>query len=116
MQLTFASYNIHKAVGLDRRRDPDRIIAVLNELAVTGNINVIQLDKHLAGDFFSQRLEVLAAQIRTHIERRSQCCRDRSSRSYPFQHSMPIVVSSSSVNLPHFCLTLPVNCFQSPWI
>ena len=32
MQLTFASYNIHKAVGLDRRRDPDRIIAVLREL------------------------------------------------------------------------------------
>lgn len=32
MELTFASYNIHKAVGLDRRRDPDRIIAVLREL------------------------------------------------------------------------------------
>ena len=32
MQLTFASYNIHKAVGLDRRCDPDRIIAVLREL------------------------------------------------------------------------------------
>jgi endonuclease/exonuclease/phosphatase family metal-dependent hydrolase len=32
MQLTFASYNIHKAVGLDRKRDPDRIIAVLREL------------------------------------------------------------------------------------
>lgn len=32
MQLTFASYNIHKAVGLDRRRDPDRILAVLNEI------------------------------------------------------------------------------------
>jgi endonuclease/exonuclease/phosphatase family metal-dependent hydrolase len=32
MQLTFASYNIHKAVGLDRRRDPDRILSVLNEL------------------------------------------------------------------------------------
>ncbi|MFT4027812.1 MAG: endonuclease/exonuclease/phosphatase family protein [Novosphingobium sp.] len=32
MQLTFASYNIHKAVGLDRRRDPDRIIAVLREV------------------------------------------------------------------------------------
>lgn len=32
MQLTFASYNIHKAVGLDRRRDPDRIIAVLREI------------------------------------------------------------------------------------
>lgn len=32
MQLTFASYNIHKAIGLDRRRDPDRIIAVLREI------------------------------------------------------------------------------------
>src|SRR5688500_15783630 len=32
MQLTFASYNIHKAVGLDGRRDPERIIAVLREL------------------------------------------------------------------------------------
>jgi endonuclease/exonuclease/phosphatase family metal-dependent hydrolase len=32
MQLTFASYNIHKAVGLDRRRDPDRIISVLREI------------------------------------------------------------------------------------
>ena len=32
MELTFASYNIHKAVGLDRRRDPDRIIAILNEI------------------------------------------------------------------------------------
>ncbi|MEO6041813.1 MAG: endonuclease/exonuclease/phosphatase family protein [Croceibacterium sp.] len=32
MRLTFASYNIHKGVGLDRRRDPDRILAVLHEL------------------------------------------------------------------------------------
>jgi endonuclease/exonuclease/phosphatase family metal-dependent hydrolase len=32
VQLTFASYNIHKAVGLDGRRDPDRILAVLHEL------------------------------------------------------------------------------------
>ena len=32
MQLTFASYNIHKAVGVDGRRDPDRILAVLREL------------------------------------------------------------------------------------
>ena len=32
MQLTFASYNIHKAVGLDRRRDPERIMAVLHEI------------------------------------------------------------------------------------
>lgn len=32
MQLTFASYNIHKAVGLDGRRNPERIVAVLREL------------------------------------------------------------------------------------
>jgi endonuclease/exonuclease/phosphatase family metal-dependent hydrolase len=32
VELTFASYNIHKAVGLDGRRDPDRILAVLREL------------------------------------------------------------------------------------
>lgn len=31
MKLRFASYNIHKAVGLDRRRDPERVIAVLRE-------------------------------------------------------------------------------------
>ena len=32
VQLTFASYNIHKAVGTDGRRDPDRILTVLREL------------------------------------------------------------------------------------
>jgi endonuclease/exonuclease/phosphatase family metal-dependent hydrolase len=32
VQLTFASYNIHKAVGLDGRRDPERILAVLREI------------------------------------------------------------------------------------
>lgn len=32
MQLTFASYNIHKGVGTDGRRDPERIIAVLREM------------------------------------------------------------------------------------
>lgn len=32
MKLKFASYNIHKAVGTDGRRDPDRIITVLREL------------------------------------------------------------------------------------
>ncbi|MFN4113742.1 MAG: endonuclease/exonuclease/phosphatase family protein [Sphingomonadaceae bacterium] len=32
MRLKFASYNIHKAVGTDRRRDPDRIITVLREI------------------------------------------------------------------------------------
>ena len=32
MELTFASYNIHKAVGTDRRRDPERVLSVLHEL------------------------------------------------------------------------------------
>jgi endonuclease/exonuclease/phosphatase family metal-dependent hydrolase len=32
VELTFASYNIHKAVGVDGRRDPDRILAVLREI------------------------------------------------------------------------------------
>ncbi|WP_338242268.1 endonuclease/exonuclease/phosphatase family protein [Aurantiacibacter hainanensis] len=31
-RLTFASYNIHKGVGADRRRDPDRIVEVIEEL------------------------------------------------------------------------------------
>lgn len=32
VSLLFASYNIHKSVGLDARRDPERIIAVLREI------------------------------------------------------------------------------------
>ena len=32
MKLTFASYNIRKAVGLDRRRDPARSLSVLREI------------------------------------------------------------------------------------
>lgn len=32
MQIKVATYNIHKGVGLDRRRDPERIMAVLHEI------------------------------------------------------------------------------------
>ncbi|MCT2399182.1 endonuclease/exonuclease/phosphatase family protein [Novosphingobium mangrovi (ex Huang et al. 2023)] len=32
MQIKFASYNIHKAVGLDRRRDHERILRILLEI------------------------------------------------------------------------------------
>ena len=32
MELTFASYNIRKSVGLDRRRDPERILTILSEI------------------------------------------------------------------------------------
>ena len=54
MQLTFASYNIHKAVGLDGRRDPDRIIAVLREL----HADVIALQE--ADRRFGERESVLS--------------------------------------------------------
>ena len=36
MRLTFATYNIHKGVGVDRRRDPMRIISVLREIDAWG--------------------------------------------------------------------------------
>ncbi|HVR90260.1 MAG TPA: endonuclease/exonuclease/phosphatase family protein [Novosphingobium sp.] len=53
MQLTFASYNIHKAVGLDRRRDPDRILAILREM----DADVIALQE--ADRRFGERASVL---------------------------------------------------------
>lgn len=53
MQLTFASYNIHKGVGLDGRRDPDRVIAVLREL----HADVIALQE--ADRRFGERESVL---------------------------------------------------------
>ena len=30
--IRLASYNVHKCVGMDRRRQPERIVAVLNAL------------------------------------------------------------------------------------
>ena len=45
MRLTFASYNIHKAVGLDRRRDPERILAVLREIDHAHGADVIALQE-----------------------------------------------------------------------
>ena len=32
MRLRFASYNVHKGIGLDRKRDPERILSVLREM------------------------------------------------------------------------------------
>ncbi len=57
MQLTFASYNIRKAVGLDRRRDPDRIIAVLREI----DADVVALQE--ADRRFGTRAGVLPRQV-----------------------------------------------------
>jgi endonuclease/exonuclease/phosphatase family metal-dependent hydrolase len=56
MQLTFASYNIHKGVGLDRRRDPDRILNVLREI----DADVIALQE--ADRRFGERASVLPRQ------------------------------------------------------
>lgn len=53
MQLSFASYNIHKAVGIDGRRDPDRILAVLREI----DADVVALQE--ADRRFGRRLSVL---------------------------------------------------------
>ena len=57
MQLTFASYNIHKGVGLDRRRDPERIMAVLHEIGADV-IAVQEADRR-----FGEREAVLPRQL-----------------------------------------------------
>ena len=57
MNLTFASYNIHKGVGLDRRRDPERIMAVLHEI----DADVIALQE--ADRRFGERHAVLTHQL-----------------------------------------------------
>ncbi|MGB7407227.1 MAG: endonuclease/exonuclease/phosphatase family protein [Pontixanthobacter sp.] len=54
MKLRVASYNIHKAVGTDRRRDPDRIITVLREI----NADIIALQE--ADTRFGTRTSVLS--------------------------------------------------------
>ncbi len=53
MQLTFASFNIHRAIGLDRRRDPDRILSVLREI----DADVVALQE--ADRRFGRRASVL---------------------------------------------------------
>lgn len=57
MELTFASYNIHKGVGLDRIRDPERILAVLREI----DADVIALQE--ADRRFGTRASVLPRQM-----------------------------------------------------
>jgi len=53
VRITFASYNIHKGVGLDGRRDPERVITVLREL----HADVIALQE--ADRRFGERESVL---------------------------------------------------------
>ncbi len=63
VKLKFASYNIHKAVGRDGRRDPDRILAILHEL----NADVVALQE--ADRRFGRRAAVLPlAAIQDHTD------------------------------------------------
>jgi len=57
VRLTFASYNIHKGVGRDRRRDADRILTVLHEL----DADIIALQE--ADRRFGTREAVLPRQL-----------------------------------------------------
>ena len=57
MQIKFASYNIHKAVGTDRRRDPERILTVLHEVAADV-IALQEVDRR-----FGRRASVLPRQL-----------------------------------------------------
>ena len=72
MQLTFASYNIHKAVGVDGQRNPDRILAVLKEIGADV-VAVQEIDRR-----FGRRESVLPRQA---LEEHGWCaapCRTRS--------------------------------------
>jgi endonuclease/exonuclease/phosphatase family metal-dependent hydrolase len=72
MELTFASYNIHKAVGVDGRRNPDRILAVLKEIGADV-VAVQEVDRR-----FGRRESVLPRQA---LEEHGWCpapCRTRS--------------------------------------
>ena len=57
VELTFASYNIRKAVGLDRKRDPERILAILHEIGA----DVVALQE--ADRRFGQRPTTLPRQL-----------------------------------------------------
>jgi len=57
VQISFASYNIHKAVGLDRRRDPERILSILREI----DADVVALQE--ADRRFGARLSVLPREM-----------------------------------------------------
>lgn len=55
--ITFASYNIHKGIGLDRRRNPERILSVINEIGA----DVIALQE--ADQRFGSRVAILSPML-----------------------------------------------------
>jgi endonuclease/exonuclease/phosphatase family metal-dependent hydrolase len=82
VQLTFASYNIHKAVGIDRRRDPDRILTILNEV----DADIVALQE--ADRRFGRRETVLPlSAIDTHTRY----------RAVPLTHSAGIIGRPDSI-------------------
>ena len=60
MSLTIASYNIRKCIGIDRRRDPDRVLSVLDEIGA--DIAVLQeADKRVGTRGGAIPIDLLAA-------------------------------------------------------
>lgn len=57
MRLTVASYNIHRAIGLDRRRSPERVLSVLHEISA----DIVALQE--ADRRFGRRVSVLPLQM-----------------------------------------------------
>lgn len=60
VRLTVASYNIHKCVGVDGRRDVDRVAEVLRELDAD-IVGLQEVDSHSAGFRDSRQLDYLAS-------------------------------------------------------
>lgn len=61
-RLRLASYNVHRAVGRDRKRDPERILAVLREI----DPDVVALQEVEASDVGEDMLAWLAAKLGFH--------------------------------------------------
>jgi endonuclease/exonuclease/phosphatase family metal-dependent hydrolase len=59
VNLRVATYNIHKCVGLDRRRDPNRVASVILELTAD-LIGLQEVDNRADGDSESAQMEFLA--------------------------------------------------------
>ena len=71
----------------------------IDPLPPGSNVHVIQLHEHLTGDFFGQRLKILAAQISPYIQRGRQ----RHRRQRLQRQTMPVaVVDDAQLHLIQF--------------
>ena len=64
-QLRFASYNIHQCVGTDRRRDPERVAAVLREIDADV-IGLQEVDARPGAASDSMQMQYLASALGLH--------------------------------------------------